>query len=95
MPSHCGVRKYASFRGISDALHPGHSVSLPSDIVNMATIDTNSVTPVPDRVRDDGSGIQCFLDSRYRIKPGTGFAGMTIIGLFGCWSNKTQLTGDA
>jgi hypothetical protein len=27
MPSHCGVQKYASFRGISNALHPGLSVS--------------------------------------------------------------------
>ncbi|MGD8649505.1 MAG: hypothetical protein PVH85_31355 [Desulfobacterales bacterium] len=38
------------------------------------------VMPVPDQVRDDGSGIQNnleFLDSGYRIESGTGPAGMT------------------
>jgi hypothetical protein len=37
--------------------------------------------PVPDQVRDDGSGIQNFmkfLDSGYRIESGTGPAGMTL-----------------
>jgi hypothetical protein len=36
--------------------------------------------PVPDQVRDDGSGIQNslnLLDSGYRIESGTSFAGMT------------------
>ncbi|MGD9327287.1 MAG: hypothetical protein PVG26_24950 [Desulfobacterales bacterium] len=36
--------------------------------------------PVPDQVRDDGSGIQNpskLLDSGYRIESGTGRAGMT------------------
>jgi hypothetical protein len=39
------------------------------------------VMPVPDQVRDDGSGIQNkldLLDSCYRIEPGTGPAGMTL-----------------
>jgi hypothetical protein len=38
------------------------------------------VMPVPDQVRDDGSGIQNILkslDYGYRIASGTGFAGMT------------------
>jgi hypothetical protein len=37
--------------------------------------------PVPDQVRDDGSGIQNnfkSLDSGYRIKAGTGPAGKTL-----------------
>jgi hypothetical protein len=37
--------------------------------------------PVPDQVRDDGSGIQNpfkLLDSGYRIESGTGPAGMTV-----------------
>jgi hypothetical protein len=37
--------------------------------------------PVPDQVRDDGSGIQnvlISLDSGYRIVSGTGLAGMTL-----------------
>jgi hypothetical protein len=37
--------------------------------------------PVPDQVRDDGSGIQnlpTLLYSGYRIVSGTGFGGMTI-----------------
>jgi hypothetical protein len=37
--------------------------------------------PVPDQVRDDGSGIQNMLkslDSGYRIESGTGPAGMTL-----------------
>ncbi len=37
--------------------------------------------PVPDQVRDDGSGIQKLLellDSGYRIESGTSFAGKTL-----------------
>jgi hypothetical protein len=37
--------------------------------------------PVPDQVRDDGSGIQnlmTLLDSGYRIESGTGPTGMTL-----------------
>jgi hypothetical protein len=37
--------------------------------------------PVPDQVRDDGSGIQNkleLLDSGYRIESGTGLAGKTL-----------------
>jgi hypothetical protein len=39
------------------------------------------VTPVPDQVQDDGSGIQNLLkllDSGYRIESGIGPAGMTL-----------------
>jgi hypothetical protein len=39
--------------------------------------------PVPDQVRDDGSGIQNLLTSMvsgYRIESGTSFAGMTATG---------------
>jgi hypothetical protein len=40
---------------------------LPSDIIAPAIIDTNHVMSVPDQVRDDVSGIQCF--SGFRLSP--------------------------
>jgi hypothetical protein len=51
-----------------------------SSILMVSQKVPKSVMPVPDQVRDDGSGIQNvvkLLDSGYRIESGTGPAGMT------------------
>jgi hypothetical protein len=63
-------------------IYDGNITSYETTLKNFVGFAKNSgfVMPVPDQVRDDGSGIQNLLkslDSGYRIESGTGPAGMT------------------